>query len=120
MLPQWRLTDMMHVLQVVTAATAMQPKSEHSAGEVKAAAGESASKTHATAPAAPGLPREAPVIGVRTLLEFVAWTVSTNAQDSSSKPIKGKTGDQLAGRKGAVFLTEELSAVGVAVRRMQV
>lgn len=103
----------------------MQPKSDHSAAVSKTEPSVShAGPPPATAPAALGLPQDAPVIGVRTLLEFVAWIVSTNAQDSGSKGAKGKPGEQaqpgLAGRKVATFLMEELSAVGVAVRRMQV
>lgn len=107
----------------------MQPRPEHptaaapaASAAVNAAAAASASNT--TASAAIAVPHEAPIIGVRTLLEFVAWMVSTNAQDSNSKvsTIKAKEHAQpgLAGRKGAMFLMDELSAVGVAVRRMQV
>lgn len=62
------------------------------------------------------------VIGVRTLLEFVAWLVCSSGQAGSPGVQKGKQATQLGmnSRQGAVFLTEELSDVGVAVRRLQV
>lgn len=107
----------------------MQPRPEHPAAAAPAAsaatnAAAAASASNTTASAAIAVPQEAPIIGVRTLLEFVAWMVSTNAQDSNSKvsTIKAKEHMQpgVVGRKGAMFLMDELSAVGVAVRRMQV
>lgn len=115
-------------VQVVTPASAMQPKSNHPAAApaasvaANAAAGESASLAGSLAPVA--LPQEAPVIGIRTLLEFVAWLVSTSSPDSITTASKGKTGNHmqpgLATKKSVMFLMEELGAVGVAVRRMQV
>ena len=62
------------------------------------------------------------VIGVRTLLEFVAWLVCSSGQVSVMGAQKGKHATQLGmnSRQGVVFLTEELSDVGIAVRRLQV
>ena len=100
----------------------MQPKSDHPAAAAPAASaaiGESAS--FAGSSTATALPQEAPVIGIRTLLEFVAWLVSTNSPDGTTAVSKGKTGSQMqASKKSIMFLMEELGAVGVAVRRMQV
>ena len=62
------------------------------------------------------------VIGVRTLLEFVAWLVCSTGQVGAMGAQKGKQATQIGmhSRQGAGFLTEELSDVGVAVRRLQV
>ena len=62
------------------------------------------------------------VIGVRTLLEFVAWLVCSSGQAGAVGAQKGKQIGQIGmnSRQGAVFLTEELSDVGTAVRRLQV
>ena len=62
------------------------------------------------------------VIGVRTLLEFVAWLVCSSVQAGAVGAQKGKQVSQIGmnSRQGAVFLTEELSDVGIAVRRLQV
>lgn len=62
------------------------------------------------------------VIGVRTLLEFVAWLVCSSGQVGGTGAQKGKQVAQLGmnSRQGAVFLTEELGDVGIAVRRLQV
>ena len=69
--------------------------------------------------------QQAPIIGLRTLLEFVAWLVATTLQDGTITPVKGKVQAGISqpgssNRRGAAFLTEELGSVGVAVRRMQV
>ena len=110
----------------------MQPKSEHTASTggstsrhtMPASTSGNQSPATAAATAAVALPQEAPVIGVRTLLEFVAWLVSTTSQDGGSNSHKARqkeaVGPASAGRKGPLFLMDELSAVGVAVRRMQV
>lgn len=80
--------------------------------------------TAASPSATPGVSQQVHIIGVRTLLEFVAWLVCASLKDSSASTAQGKLrGDASpAGppRRGAAFLTEELSSVGVAVRRMQV
>ena len=62
------------------------------------------------------------VIGVRTLLEFVAWLVCSSGQAAAPGVQKGKPATQLGmnSRQGVMFLTEELSDVGIAVRRLQV
>ena len=74
--------------------------------------------------ATPGVSQQGQTIGVRTLLEFVAWLVCASFKDSSASPAQGKLRGDAApagpARRGAAFLTEELSSVGVAVRRMQV
>ena len=61
---------------------------------------------------------------MRTLLEFVAWLVCTSLQDSTGGAARGKPRADVvqpgSTRRGAAFLTEELSSVGIAVRRMQV
>lgn len=66
--------------------------------------------------------QQARVIGVRTLLEFVAWLVCSSGQDGPPTVQKGKQVSQvgISSRQGAAFLTEELCDVGVAVRRLQV
>ena len=66
--------------------------------------------------------QQAQVIGVRTLLEFVAWLICSSGPGSSANAPKGKQAAQpgINSRRNATFLTEELSDVGVAVRRMQV
>lgn len=66
--------------------------------------------------------QQARVIGVRTLLEFVAWLVCSSEQAGAMTVQKGKPVSQVgvSSRQGATFLTEELCDVGVAVRRLQV
>lgn len=66
--------------------------------------------------------QQAQVIGVRTLLEFVAWLVCSSGPGSAANAPKGKQAAQpgTSSRRGTLFLTEELSDVGIAVRRMQV
>ena len=82
------------------------------AGAVSAAAAAAAAQSSSPAVAQP-----APVIGVRTLLEFVAWLVGTALLVGSPK---SRVPPGSATRAGSAFLTEELSHVGTAVRRMQV
>lgn len=62
------------------------------------------------------------VIGVRTLLEFVAWLVSSSGQEGAVPVQKGNQASHMgvSSKQGVVFLTEELCDVGVAVRRLQV
>jgi len=95
------------------------------AGTAKASeAAQTGTATAASPSATPGVSQQGQIIGVRTLLEFVAWLVCASLKDSSASTAHGKLrADALpAGpaRRGAAFLTEELSSVGVAVRRMQV
>ena len=59
---------------------------------------------------------------MRTLLEFVAWLVCFPGQAGAMAVQKARQVAQpgLNSRQGELFLTEELSDVGVAVRRLQV
>lgn len=99
--------------QVVTPASAAPAR----AGDSSTAAGTSLAS--AVAQAAVQQPQ---VIGVRTLLEFVAWLVCSSGQTGGIGTQKGKQGIQtgMNSRQGTMFLTEELSDVGIAVRRLQV
>ncbi len=102
--------------QVVTPAGAGTAKS----GE----AAQTGTATAASPSATPGASQQGQIIGVRTLLEFVAWLVCASLKDSSASTAQGKLRADASpagpARRGAAFLTEELSSVGVAVRRMQV
>ncbi len=95
------------------------------AGTAKASEAAQTGSASAAAPStSPGVSQQGQIIGVRTLLEFVAWLVCASLKDSSASPAQGKLRSAAApagpARRGAAFLTEELSSVGVAVRRMQV
>lgn len=99
--------------QVVTPAGTPPPRSTDNS------AAASASLASSVAQAAQQQPQ---VIGVRTLLEFVAWLVCFPGQAGAMAVQKGRQVAQPGSnsRQGALFLTEELSDVGVAVRRLQV
>ena len=87
------------------------------AGDTTAAAGTSLASAVTQA-----AQQQAQVIGVRTLLEFVAWLVCSSSPRGGVPAVASKQAAQagMNSRRGAVFLTEELSDVGIAVRRMQV
>ncbi len=109
-------TQSCHRLQVVTPAGGTQTKPAETSQSGAASTAASVS---------PSVAQQPQIIGVRTLLEFVAWLVCTSLPDGSATSVKAKTrSDEVQSgfnsRRGAVFLTEELSAVGIAVRRMQV
>lgn len=102
--------------QVVTPAGAGTAKSSEAA--------QTGTATAASPSATPGVSQQGQIIGVRTLLEFVAWLVCASLKDSSASTAHSKLRADASpaglARRGAAFLTEELSSVGVAVRRMQV
>ena len=116
--------------QVVTPAGAGTAKASEAAQTGTATAGSpsataaSSTATAASASATLGANQQGQIIGVRTLLEFVAWLVCASLNDSSASAAQGKLRAAAApagpARRGAAFLTEELSSVGMAVRRMQV
>ncbi|DBA90451.1 TPA: hypothetical protein ACH3X1_003718 [Trebouxia sp. C0004] len=101
--------------QVVTPVGAGTAKSSEAA--------QMGTATAASPSAPPGVSQQGQIIGVRTLLEFVAWLVCASSKDSSASTAHGKLRAAACpagtARRGAAFLTEELSSVGVAVRRMQ-
>ncbi len=94
--------------QVVTPAGAGTAKS----GE----AAQTGTATAASPSATPGASQQGQIIGVRTLLEFVAWLVCASLKDSSASTAQGKLRADASpagpARRGAAFLTEELSSVG--------
>ncbi|KAL3144292.1 hypothetical protein ABBQ32_004056 [Trebouxia sp. C0010 RCD-2024] len=100
-------------VKVVTPASTMPAKSPDSS---------TAAGVAVAASVAQAAEQQARVIGVRTLLEFVAWLVCSSEQAGAMTVQKGKPVSQVgvSSRQGATFLTEELCDVGVAVRRLQV
>lgn len=93
-----------------------------STAPAKATGSSTAAGTSLASSVAQAAVQQPQVIGVRTLLEFVAWLVCSSGQAGAPGVQKGKPVTQLGmnSRQGVMFLTEELSDVGIAVRRLQV